>query len=205
MRMGYATKRAAGPWPARTAALAARSCVPPLLASLRPALLREGDGPNRLDINALAHTRRTRIGEDLEALPGVALHEIERPGAGVAPFLHRARHAGVGEAQAFRPDDQYLSIAPADGARHRAAQHVRPAHEGGDEQGGRLLVELVSRAHLLHQTTVQHGDPVAQVERLFLLVRHEQGRDADPLDEGAQLPAGALPQRRVEVGERLVQ
>ena len=51
----------------------------------------------------------------------------------------------------------------------------------------------------------QHRDPVAEIERLVLLVGHQHGRDADAADELADLAPGPLAQRRVEVGERLVQ
>ena len=52
---------------------------------------------------------------------------------------------------------------------------------------------------------MQDGHAVAELERLLLLVGHEQGRDADLADRPLQLPARALAQRRIEVRERLVE
>src|SRR5256885_8419429 len=51
---------------------------------------------------------------------------------------------------------------------------------------------------------MKHRHPVAQIERLLLLVGDEHGRDPDPFDERPQLAPRALPQARVQVRERLV-
>ncbi len=68
-----------------------------------------------------------------------------------------------------------------------------------------MLVQLVGRVELLESPGLEHRHPVAQIERLLLLVGDEDGRDPDPLDERPQLAPGALAQRRVQVGQRLVQ
>ena len=46
---------------------------------------------------------------------------------------------------------------------------------------------------------------VGEVERLLLLVGHQDGGDPDPANQGPELAPGPLPEPRVEVGERLVE
>src|SRR2546429_9897747 len=67
-----------------------------------------------------------------------------------------------------------------------------------------MLVQLVGGGELLEPTGMKHRHPVAQIERLLLLVRDEHGRDPDPFDERPQLAPRALPQARVQVRERLL-
>ena len=52
---------------------------------------------------------------------------------------------------------------------------------------------------------VQDRDPVPELERLLLLVRHEERGDSDLADRSLQLAPRVLPQRGIEVGERLVE
>src|SRR5690242_11026844 len=52
---------------------------------------------------------------------------------------------------------------------------------------------------------MQHRHAVAEIERLFLFVRDEDGRDPDAADHLAELAAGTLPERGVQVGEGFVQ
>jgi hypothetical protein len=85
--------------------------------------------------------------------------------------------------------------------RHQAAA----PDESGDEAGGGLAVELVRRAELFQAALVQERHTVAEVERLLLLVRDQQGGDADPPQGRRELAPGALTQRRVEVRQRLVE
>src|SRR2546429_1915080 len=68
-----------------------------------------------------------------------------------------------------------------------------------------MFVQLVGGGELLEPTSMKHRHPVAQIERLLLLVGDEHGRDSDPFDERPQLAPRALPQARVQVPERLVQ
>src|SRR2546430_10131107 len=67
-----------------------------------------------------------------------------------------------------------------------------------------MFVQLVGGGELLEPTGMKHRHPVAQIERLLLLVRDEHGRDPDPFDERPQLAPRALLQARVQVRERLV-
>ena len=107
----------------------------------------------------------------------------------------------------------YVPLNPFDGHPHPAfdgpedsgGQQPRAADEAADEQVGRRGVQLVGRAHLLQPPRPQHGDPVAQLEGLVLLVGHEHRGDADAMDEIADLAPGPLPQRGIEIRERLVQ
>src|SRR3989442_12322708 len=68
-----------------------------------------------------------------------------------------------------------------------------------------MPVQLVGRAELVESPGLEDRHPVAQIERLLLLVGDEDGRDPDALDERPQLASRALAQRRVQVGQRLVQ
>ena len=78
------------------------------------------------------------------------------------------------------------------------------ADELGDEQVGRLVVELLRRVDLLQEPVAHHGDAVAERHRLDLVVRDVDRRHLEvalePRDLGAHLHA----QLRVEVRERLV-
>ena len=135
----------------------------------------------------------------------LGLDLVERRGAGVAPLADEAGESTVREAQLLGPDHEHPPVAPAQHACGRAPQHVRPTHEGGHEQRRGALVQIVGGPHLVEPAPVQHGHAIAQVERLLLLVGHQQGRDPDAFDERVELTPRALPQTRVEVGQRLVE
>ena len=121
------------------------------------------------------------------------------PGAGRArtrvPGLRSRRAPVSGEA---------ARLVAAAAQRHRV-QHVDPADEVGDERRGRLLVDLARRADLLERALVHHHDAVGHRQRLFLVVRDHDGRDADPLLQAADLAAQAHALQRVERRQRLVQ
>ena len=85
------------------------------------------------------------------------------------------------------------------------AEQVRDAQEVGDEQRRRLLVDLARRAGLLDAAAVHHGDAVAHRERLLLVVRDEDERDAELLLQRLQLDLQVLAQPGVERAERLVE
>src|SRR4029077_2498491 len=113
------------------------------------------------------------------------------------------------EREPLRPDDEHLAVlhsAPSpERPCRRASQDVGPAYEGGHEQARGPLVQLLRGAELLQATGLEDGHPVAQIERLLLLVRDEDARDADALDQRPELAPGPLAQRGVEVRERLVE
>src|SRR2546422_2431656 len=60
------------------------------------------------------------------------------------------------------------------------------------------MIRRPPRSTLFPYTTLFRSP---QIEGLFLLVRHEQGRNPDPLDQRTQLAPRALPQRRIERSE----
>ncbi len=68
------------------------------------------------------------------------------------------------------------------------------------------MVELHRRADLLDQPGIQHDDAVGKRHRLHLVVRHVDHRGVGHrLVELGDLDARGDAQRRVEVGERLVE
>ena len=69
-------------------------------------------------------------------------------------------------------------------AEHDGGQEVHGAHEVGDEGAGRPAVHLGRRADLLDHALVHHHDAVGHRQRLFLVVRHHDGRDAEALCSG---------------------
>src|SRR6185369_8404934 len=85
--------------------------------------------------------------------------------------------------------------------RHDAGSPDERRHEARR----RTLEQLLRRADLLETAVAQDRDAVPELERLLLLVRHEQGRDANLADRAAQLAPRLLAQRRVEVRQRLVE
>ena len=96
--------------------------------------------------------------------------------------------------------------------RHQAAivsdVRLEPVHRADKrrhEQGRRAGVDLLRRVHLLEHTGIHHRDAVGDRHRLFLVVGHEHGGDADAALDGRQLGAHVDAQLRVKVGERLVQ
>ena len=62
-----------------------------------------------------------------------------------------------------------------------------------------MLIQLVGHTNLFQPPLIEDRDAVAQVERLFLLVRHEHRGDPHALDDFPQLVARALAQRGIEV------
>ena len=96
----------------------------------------------------------------------------------------------------LRPDREAAAV---------ALEHVRDADEAGDELGLRLLVHLRRRADLLDPALVEHGDAVAHRERLFLVVRDVDERDAEVALQRLQEDLHLLAQLQVERAERLVE
>src|SRR4029078_5392878 len=80
--------------------------------------------------------------------------------------------------------------------------HAGSPDERRDEPRRRTLEELLRSADLLEPAVAKDRHAIPELERLLLLVRHEQGRDADLPDRASQLAASLLAQRRVEVRQR---
>ena len=74
-----------------------------------------------------------------------------------------------------------------------------------DELVGRVLVDLRGRADLLDAALVEHGQAVAHRQRLLLVVRDVDERDADLVLDALELGLHALAQLEVQRAERLVE
>ena len=98
-------------------------------------------------------------------------------------------------------------LARAVGASHLPLEqvHRRRAHEIGDEQIVRGVVDLVGRADLLQFAVLQHRDLGRQRHRLDLVVRDVDDGRARLLMQAFDLNAHVDAQLGVEVGERLVE
>ena len=88
---------------------------------------------------------------------------------------------------------------------HGTGEQVAVADEVGDESRPRETVDARRLVDLLDASLVHDGDPVRQRERLRLVVRHVDERDADLLLQVDELDLHLLAQLRVEGGQRLVQ
>ena len=77
--------------------------------------------------------------------------------------------------------------------------------EPRDEHGGRLLIDLQRRTHLLQPPSIHHRDARAQRHRLLLIVRDVNHRRAQAAVKHPQLRPGVGPQERIQVGKRLVE
>ena len=83
--------------------------------------------------------------------------------------------------------------------------HRRRADEAGDEQAVRPVVELERRADLRDRAAVEHDDLVGHGHRLDLIVGDVDHRRLERLVQLADLDPHLHAQRRVEIGERLVE
>ena len=93
-----------------------------------------------------------------------------------------------------------------------ALRHVRREQvdlgrpdERRDEHVRRGVVELVAVADLLHATVIHDEDPVAERDRLHLVVRDVDRRGLELAVQVRELDAHLRPQLRIEVRERLVE
>ena len=103
----------------------------------------------------------------------------------------RQRHDVLADAQAQAVDT--------------AGEPVDGAQEAVGESGGRLLVDLLRRAHLLDLALVHHHDAVGHLQRLFLVVGDEDRGDVQLVVQPAQPAPQLLAHLGVERAERLVQ
>ena len=91
------------------------------------------------------------------------------------------------------------------GEARRQQVHRRAADEGGDVDRIRSREYLGRRADLLDFAGHEHRHAVGQRHRLFLVVRHVDGGDAERALQLLQLGARFEAQLGVEVGQRLVE
>ena len=90
-------------------------------------------------------------------------------------------------------------------ARDVAVEHVGRADELRDEARRRRVVDDLRRAHLFEPALVEHADAVAHRQRLVLVVRDEQERDAQTPLQRLQLALHLLAQLQVQRAQRLVE
>ena len=84
-------------------------------------------------------------------------------------------------------------------------QEVGRAEERGHELVLREVEQVLGRADLQDVPGAHHRHPVAEPQRLGVVVGHQHGGGAGPAQHRLRLDPQRLPQRPVEVGERLVE
>ena len=89
--------------------------------------------------------------------------------------------------------------------RHASVEEVLLTHEGRDVGGGRRAVDRVGVGELLDASLAHDRDAVAHRERLALVVRDEDERDAESRLDELELELHLFAQLAVEGAERLVQ
>ena len=106
---------------------------------------------------------------------------------------------------------RHCEAEPAGASRTRRAQSTRPSRKvlrptkPGDEAVGRALVEVALAADLADLAVGHDHEPVGDGERLFLVVRHHDGGEAELALQLADLDPHLLAQLGVEVRQRLVE
>ena len=88
---------------------------------------------------------------------------------------------------------------------HQAVENVALADEVRNEGVLRLVVNIDRRADLLDLALVHDDDRIAHGERLLLVVRDKDERDADRLLNLLQLTLHVLAQLEIERGKRLIE
>ena len=103
------------------------------------------------------------------------------------------------------PSDEAHDDAAVPALGHRSGEAIVLADEAGHEGVRRSLVEVGRTGELLDAPVVEHGDAVRHRQRLALVVRDVDHRDAEPLVQADELVLHALAQLLVERAERLVE
>ena len=86
-----------------------------------------------------------------------------------------------------------------------ASRNVMLPTKSATNGGRRLAIDFARRADLLDHALVHHHDAVGHRQRLFLVVRHHDGGDAEPALQRFDLVAQAHAHPRIERGKRLVE
>ena len=86
-----------------------------------------------------------------------------------------------------------------------AVEHVGGSDEVGDEPVGRALVHVAGLADLLDASVVEDREPVAQRQRLVLIVGDDDERDADFALDLLEFDLHLLAQLEIQCAERLVE
>src|SRR5438132_5861401 len=141
--------------------------------------------------------------DDAELAPGIELDDVSREHADVDDVANPPKLAAAAFVE-VHPDllraHGELPAVP--------LEHVGDPDEAGDELGCWTLVDLGRRADLFDPALVEDREAVAHRERLLLVVRDVDERDADLADltlDALELDLHLLPQLQVERTERLVQ
>jgi hypothetical protein len=74
-----------------------------------------------------------------------------------------------------------------------------------NEGGARREINVLGRAHLLNSSMVHHHDVVGKLERFFLVVGNENGRDMEFIVQRSQPATQFFAHLRIERTERLVE
>ena len=87
----------------------------------------------------------------------------------------------------------------------RAVDQVGGAEKGRNEAVGWTIVEFDRRTDLLDAALVEHGDPVGDGIRLFLVVGNIDRGDPELALQRLELGTHLDPKLGIEVGERLIE
>ncbi len=91
------------------------------------------------------------------------------------------------------------------GRRHHAVEEIHRADEIRHERRRGVAIDLHRRADLLDHAVVHHHDAVGHGQRLFLVMRHHDGGEAQPALQRADLVAQPHAHARIQRRQRLVQ
>ena len=126
---------------------------------------------------------------------------VERQALG--PQRQRGRSERRRRSWHLRRSPPALSNSP--GAVTRPSRNVLRPTKPGDEAVGRALIEVALAADLADLAVGHDDEPVGDGERLFLVVRHHDGGEAELALQLADLDPHLLAQLGVEVRQRLVE
>jgi hypothetical protein len=143
-------------------------------------------------------TRETSLRDDAREVPLSPITRLRQDPQRLRPD-HHARRVAACTGPARRP--RVPANIPRDHTYERVGLHaldldieeVGATQERRDERVLGLAVERLRRAELLQASALQQRDAVRERERLFLVVRDEDGRDPELLEQRAQLGARPLP------------
>jgi hypothetical protein len=143
-------------------------------------------------------------GEGIVRLAGV----IE-PADTLRPEHELQRVTGLQAGRELRGENlasrQAHALPPRSGCFDAGRDEIGLAHEAGDEVVGRLVVDRAWTVELLDPAVAHHGDPIREEKRFLLIMRHENGRQAQALLEPPQLDLHGLPELAVKCAEGLVE
>ena len=137
---------------------------------------------------------------DLQVLRPGAEDQRSIPRRSAAPLERAVFHR---RAAAFAKVERVAAIAARQRARHQV--HAGAAHEVGDEDVARLVVDLDGRAVLLQHTQIHHRNPVRQAHRLDLVVGDVDHGLLELVLKMLEFGPHEGAEGRVQIAQRLVQ